>query len=60
MTRITYTMKMILGWVCFHLWMATREHLFNNGPRWLYDWLLSWGGFYAYSMGYEHYREMMG
>ena len=60
MTRLSYLTKMLLGWPCFHLWMVASEYLYDNGPRWLYDWLLSWAGFYAYDMGFDYYREMRG
>ncbi len=56
MTRITYTLKMILGWICWHIWWRCSDWI-QDSPR-LNNLLLTWAGFYAHDIGYEYYREM--
>lgn len=57
MLRVIYTLKMALGWTCWHIWNLNSEWI--QDIYWLNSILLPWAGFYAYDMGYEHYRSMM-
>lgn len=56
MTLTTYLLRMLLGLICYHIWMRLTPRFINRHPR-LNDWLLSLAGFYAYSDGYENYRR---
>jgi hypothetical protein len=55
MTRITYSLKMALGWICWHIWSCNSGWI--QDVRWLNNLLLPWAGFYAHDMGYARYFE---
>ncbi len=55
MTRITYTLKMILGWICWHIWHPNAAWI--QDVLWLNNLLLPWAGFYANDDGYGRYTE---
>ena len=56
MTRITYNLKMALGWICWIIW--SRNSSWIQDVHWLNNLLLPWAGFYAHDMGYARYVEM--
>jgi len=46
MNRITYSLKIALGWICWIIW--SRNSGWIQDIHWLNDLLLPWAGFYAY------------
>lgn len=44
---VIYYLKLMLGWVCFHIWMRLPARFVHRHQRFS-DWLLSWAGFYVY------------
>jgi hypothetical protein len=56
MTRITYNLKMALGWICWIIW--SRNSSWIQDVHWLNNLLLPWAGFYAHDMGYAQYVEV--
>ena len=55
MNRITYSLKIVLGWICWIIW--SRNSGWIQDIHWLND-LLPWAGSYAYDMGYARYVEI--